>query len=76
MGEPFVEGQLSLKVRSPAARTFVAHMSNGYVGYVPTRHALERGGFETWTSNGSKLVPEALDMIVDNSVSVLEGLFA
>jgi len=75
MGEPFVEGQLRLKVESPAARTFVAHMSHGYVGYVPTPQAIERGGYETWTSNGSKLVPEALDMIVDGSVETLRGLF-
>jgi len=76
MGEPFVEGQLRLKIESPADRTFVAHMSHGYVGYVPTPQAIERGGYETWTSNGSKLVPEALDMIVDGSVGLLKELFA
>ncbi len=35
MGEPFVEGQLDLKVRSPATYTFVAHMCNGYVAMCP-----------------------------------------
>lgn len=75
MGEPFVEGQLRLKIESPAARTFVAHMSNGYVGYIPTPEALERGGYETWTSNGSKLVPEALDMITNASIELLHNLF-
>jgi len=75
MGEPFVEGQLRLKIESPASRTLVAHMSHGYVGYIPTAQALERGGYETWTSNGSKLVPEALDMIVDQAVELLHGLF-
>lgn len=72
----FVEAQLRLKMESPAARTFVANMSNGYAGYVPTARALERGGYETWTSSNSKLVPEALDMIVDSSVELLDGLFA
>jgi hypothetical protein len=75
MGEPFVQGQLRLKMESPARRTFVAHMCHGYVGYIPTREALRRGGYETWTSNGSKLVPKALDMIVDGSVSLLRELF-
>jgi len=75
-GTVFVEGQLRLKMESPAARTFVANMSNGYAGYVPTRRALERGGYETWTSSNSKLAPEALDMIVDSSVDLLGGLFA
>ena len=75
MGEPFVEGQLRLKIESPASRTFVAHMSHGYVGYIPTPQALQRGGYETWTSNGSKLVPEALDTIVDYAVATIEELF-
>jgi len=74
MGEPFVEGQLRIKMLSPARQTLVAHMSHGYVGYVPTREALQRGGYETWTSNGSKLVPEALDLIVDASVELLREL--
>ncbi len=42
---------------------------------ISERRTIERGGYETWTSNGSKLVPEALDMIVDGSVEVLKGLF-
>ena len=75
-GTVFVEAQLRLKIESPAARTFVANMSNGYAGYVPTARALERGGYETWTSSNSKLVPEALDMIVDGSVELLDSLFA
>jgi hypothetical protein len=75
-GTLFVEAQLRLKMESPAARTFVANMSNGYAGYIPTPQALERGGYETVTGSNSKLVPEALDMVVDNSVEVLGGLFA
>ena len=72
-GEPFVEGQLELKLRSAFPYTFVAHMANGYVGYVPTIRALERGArsFETRSSNWSKLIPEALDMIVEKAVGLL-----
>lgn len=71
-GEPFAEGQLDLKLRSPARYTMVAHMSNGYVGYIPTPAAIAHGGFEVqW----SKLVPEALQTIVDTSVSLLNELF-
>ena len=76
-GEPFVEGQLQIKMRSPFRHTVVAHMSNGYVGYVPTREALRRGGersFETRASNWSKLVPDALDMIVEKAVGLLNEL--
>jgi len=74
-GEPFVEGQLEIKLRSPARYTQVAHMSNGYVGYIPTPAAIARGGFETVTSHWSKLVPEALQTIVDTSVGLLEEMF-
>ena len=75
-GTVFVEAQLRIKMESPAARTFVASNANGYAGYVPTPRALERGGYETVTGTNSKLVPEALDMIVDGSVKLLDSLFA
>ena len=75
-GTVFVEAQLRLKMGSPAVRTFVASNANGYAGYVPTPQALERGGYETVTGTNSKLVPEALDMIVDSSVELLNSVFA
>lgn len=75
MGEPFVEGQLRLKMESAAARTFVAHHSNGFLGYIPTPEALERGGYEI-DVHTSMLAGVALDTIVDSSVQVLDALFA
>jgi hypothetical protein len=75
-GEPFVEAQLEIKQRSPATRTFVAHMSNRYVGYIPTPDAVRRGGYETRPSNSSKLAPEALQTITDRSVGLLKELYA
>ncbi len=76
MGEPFVEGQLRLKLQSPAPHTFVAHFCNGYAGYLPTAEAFERGGYETRTSNGSKWQPEALDQITDEAARMVGKLFA
>ncbi len=75
-GEPFVEAQLDIKQRSPAARTFVAHMSNRYVGYIPTPAAIKRGGFETRPFFASKLEAKALQTIADKSVTLLEQLYA
>jgi neutral ceramidase len=75
-GEPFVEAQLDIKQRSPAARTFVAHMSNRYVGYIPTAAAIERGGYETRPSIASKLAPEALQTIANKSVALLQELYS
>lgn len=39
--EYFVELQLDLRARSPLRPTFVAELTNGWVGYVPTRKAFE-----------------------------------
>ena len=74
-GEPFVEAQLEIKQRSPAKRTFMAHMSNRYVGYIPTPEAIRRGGYETRPSSASKLAPAALQMITDKSVALLQELY-
>lgn len=75
-GEPFVEEQLRLKLASPAAFTFTAHMSNSYVGYLPTPEAFRHGGYETRTGAGSKLVPEALGMVGDSALAMLKVLFS
>lgn len=74
-GEPFVEGQLRIKMESPAYPTYIAHMSNIYGGYIPTAAAIQRGGFETQASNWSKLAPQALDMIVEATLGMLRDLF-
>lgn len=75
MGEPFVEAQLEIKLESPAPYTFVAHLCNGYGGYVPTADALTRGGYETWTANWSKFQPEALDQITRTTIDMLKRLW-
>ncbi|MCE9589721.1 MAG: hypothetical protein K8S99_04275 [Planctomycetes bacterium] len=75
MGEPFVECQLDIKLRSPAPFTFVGHMANGYAGYIPTPGAIKRGGYETRTSQWSKFRPEALQQISDRAVKLLRDLF-
>jgi hypothetical protein len=76
-GEPFVEGQLAIKMKSPAYRTFVAHCCNAYCGYVPTREAFKHpGGHETETRYWSKLVPEALDLIVEAATDLLDEMFS
>ena len=75
MGEPFVEAQLEIKRRSRATQTMVAHLCNGYAGYIPTAAALERGGYETWTANWSKFQPPALAAIAATGVKAVNRLF-
>jgi len=75
-GEPFVEGQLSVKLRSPSRYTFIAHMCNYYVGYVPIKEAVRNPAtWDTRTSLGSKLDENALETIADNAVRMLEKLY-
>ena len=75
-GEPFVEGQLQIKQHSPVRHTYFAHMTNGFVGYIPTEEAFRRGGYETRTANWSQLAPEALGIIAEETAKLLGGLFA
>jgi hypothetical protein len=74
MGEPFVEAQLRIKRESAFPFTMVAHMCNGYLGYVPTLRAFASGGYETRIGRGSRLVPEALELVEAEAVKVLRGL--
>ena len=74
-GEPFVEGQLKIKLASKAPLTMCVHLSNGYPGYLPTPEAIKRGGFEVEVIIASKLEPAALDMVCDKSIELINRLF-
>jgi len=45
------------------------------VGYLPTKEALARGGYETKTAHWSKLCPDALETVVDATVEMLAAAF-
>ena len=74
-GEIFVEFGLDLKLRSPAARTFVVELANGVVGYVPTKEAFEGGGYEQRTATSSQLSPVAGEMMVETGLALLDAMF-
>jgi len=76
-GEPFVEGQLAIKLASPARHTYVAHMTTQYVGYLPTAQAFARGGHEANAdcTYWAKLAPEALETVVQNASATVKELF-
>jgi hypothetical protein len=73
--ELFVEFGLAMRARSPARVTLVAELTDGYVGYVPTRRAFARGGYETWLAPSSQLAPEAGEEIVAATHRLLDGAF-
>lgn len=76
-GEPFVEGQLALKIASPADSTFVAHCTSHYVGYLPTREACSRGGHEAnpECTYWAKLAPGSLETVVEKAVALVREVF-
>ena len=46
----FVELGLEIRRRSPFQVMFMASLTNGYCGYVPTEKAFEQQGYETHRS--------------------------
>lgn len=52
-GEIFVELGLSIKAASPFRYTHIAELSNGSIGYVPTRGAYPQGNYEVVSARGA-----------------------
>jgi hypothetical protein len=48
-GELFTEIGMEIKARSPFRHTFIIGLANGSVGYLPTRRAIQEGGYEPET---------------------------
>jgi hypothetical protein len=76
LGEPFVECGLRIKLASPTYPTYIVHCTTTYVGYIPIREAFDRGGHEVNTRYWAKLVPEAIDLIVEGATGVLRDVFS
>lgn len=69
--EYFVELGLRIKEETSPHHTLVVGYANGMVGYVPTRDAFRRGGYETTFAHSSKLAPEAGDMLADCAIALV-----
>jgi hypothetical protein len=66
--------ELGLRIKEGAypIRALVATCANGRVGYLPTRDAFRRGGYETTFGPSSMLAPEAGDLVVKAGVELVE----
>ncbi len=70
--ELFVEFGLELKAKSPARYTLFAELTNGAIGYVPTRQAFSEGGYEVRKLPGnSVLAVDAGDLIIQTLLELL-----
>jgi hypothetical protein len=74
--ELFVEHGLSIKKASPAKVTLISELTDGYVGYVPTKDAFHHGGYETWPATSSLLEERAGEIIVENTTRLIDKAFA
>lgn len=66
-GEPFVEGQLEIKIKSPFYPTYVAHNCADFAGYIAPRASYARGGHEIrdTPAKWAKLEPGALETMTE-----------
>jgi hypothetical protein len=70
--EYFVEHGLRIKEESYPRHALVVGHANGMVGYLPTREAFARGGYETTFSPGHRMAPEAGDLLADAAIALLK----
>jgi len=70
--EYFVEHGLRIKEAANPRHALVVGHANGMVGYVPTRAAFARGGYETTFSHGHRLAPEAGDLLADAAIALVK----
>lgn len=71
-GEPFVDLQLDLKKRSPAAFTYLLGYTNGYAGYFPTRKASREGGYGAGEGFTLHVEAGAGETMIDDALKVLD----
>ncbi len=69
--ELFVECQLEIKKRFEGLKVICAELTNGRIGYVPTRLACAMGGYETLEM---RFNPDAGERIRDASGELIEAL--
>ena len=71
--EYFVEYGLRIKRRPIRGWAIIVGYANGMVGYVPTREAFRRGGYETTFTGSSKLAPEAGELLAEAAIELLRA---
>jgi neutral ceramidase len=65
---------LEIKRRSPFEHTFVAELSNDWIGYLPDREAHQLGGYQVWTGFHSYAEPGTGERVVDAAVEMLQEM--
>ncbi|MGI8602181.1 MAG: hypothetical protein ACR2OZ_04180 [Verrucomicrobiales bacterium] len=69
--EYFTQLGLEIKNRSPFRHTFIAELSNDWIGYLPNLEGHELGGYQVWTGFHSYAEPGTGERIADEIVKML-----
>ena len=71
--EFFTQLGVDIKRRSPFPNTYVAELSNDWIGYVGDREAYDLGGYQLWMGLHSYAEPGTGERIVDEVVKMLNA---
>jgi hypothetical protein len=72
-GELYTEIGQEIKAASPFAHTYIVGLANGYVGYVPTAEAIEKGGYAEDTRWVDATAEQA---VIEQSLALLRKMHA
>ncbi len=72
-GELYTEIGVQIKAQSPFERTYILGLSNGYIGYVPTRQAIAEGGY---AEDVRRVDDSAEETVVRQSLALLGNVRA
>ena len=75
-GECFTALGVEIKRRSPFRYTYIAELSNDWIGYIPDAPAYDLGGYQVWTGLHSWVARGTGEQIVDEAVEMLDRLHA
>ena len=67
---------VELKRRSPLPHTYIAELSNDWIGYLPDREGHQLGGYQVWTGFHSYAEPGTGERVVDLAVEMLQEMTA
>ncbi len=71
-GELYTEIGIQIKAASPFRHTYILGLANGYVGYIPTRKAIEEGGYSEEVRRVEGL---AEDVVRSQSFALLKQVY-
>jgi len=73
-GEIFVEYQLAFRVHGFPKHSMIFGYANGYVGYIPTKAAVQTGGYGTEPNIIQQVYPEAGETMLNTGIELLKTL--